>query len=430
MTTLKNRRLIRWLAVTVVMVMMATFAGAQNLISNGAFDNGIQGWTEWASDFQLIYHPDLGSALDGGSGPGCLEERLSSWDGGAIGPFQDIPVTPGTAYTLGGSVYLPNSEDNLARLGTIKVDWWNADDAYIASDFFGPPVSDRGVWVRHEAAVFAPAGAAMAHVELMVATPNVENETRPGVAYFDDVVFTSTELPRKQQVLFIPAAASAHGRNGTLWTTTGWFANRTHVPLELEGAFLYQGKDNSSALIDLTTLGTVPAGGFLEVRDLVARLGAAGKTGGIYLVATAQGEDLPAELVAATSYTFTANPGGEGAYGQGVSAVGRAGGTQVVIIPGVYQGGDHRTNIGVLNTSGVRLDLLVNVLNQTGSSLGSATWTLLPYEQKQVSVTRLGVQEVSGGCVLINQRGTGGSFKTYATVVDEKTGDAVYTPGS
>ncbi len=406
-------------------------AGAQNLITNGAFDHGIEGWTDWASKFEIVYHPDVGSTLAGGSGQGCLEIRLSCWEGGGMGPVQSVPVTGGTTYTLGGSMYLPDFADNLATWGAVFVCWLDTDSHEVGTcQVAGSTVTQRGGWMERSADIAAPAGAVTAQVELMVATPNLENETRPGVAYFDDIVLTPVGVPTNRQELFIPAAASAHGRNGTLWTTTGWFANRTAVPLELQGAFLPQGKDNSEALSSLTALGTVPAWGFLEVQDLVARLGATGKTGGIYLTATARGDDLPDVLLVATSYTFTPNPNGSGSYGQGVRAVGRGNGAQVVTIPGIYQNDAHRTNIGVLNTSGVALDLIVSVYGNHGSSLGSANWTLQPYEQKQSSLTALGVNAASGGYVVINQRGTGGSFRSYATVVDQNSGDAVYTPGS
>jgi len=419
------------IVLAVILSLAAVSAGAQNMLVNGTFDQGMEGWSEWASEFELVYHSDVGSTLAGGSGPGCMEVQLFSWIGGALGPLQEVAVTGGASYTLGGSVELPDSGDNLATLGLISVCWSDPDRQYLGEcQDFGPAVTERGVWIRRSNEVTAPAGAAIATVKLLVGTPNVANETRPGVAYFDDIVFMPAGTPIKRQELFIPAAASAHGRNGTFWTTTGWFVNRTGVPLKVEGAFLYQEQDNSGQLSTLTLLGTVPARGYLEVRDLVAKLGAAGKTGGVYLVATAEGDDLPDRLVEVTSYTFTPNPGGSGSYGQGVPAVERGTGGQVVIVPGVYQDGDHRTNIGVLNTSGVQLDLIVNVYGKQGDYLGTVNWNLMPYEQRQVSVMDLGVQETSGGYVFINQRGVGGSFLGYATVVDQQTGDAVYTPGS
>jgi len=64
-----------------------------------------------------------------------------------------------------------------------------------------------------------------------------------------------------------------------------------------------------------------------------------------------------------------------------------------------------------------------------GSTLASEVWTLEPYEQKQVSVKNLGVTEADGGYVTFTRSGTTGSFVAYATVVDQKTGDAVYTAG-
>ncbi len=129
-----------------------------------------------------------------------------------------------------------------------------------------------------------------------------------------------------------------------------------------------------------------------------------------------------------TTYTFTPNPDGDGGYGQGVPAVGTGAKTKVKI-PGIYQNSAYRTNIGVLNTSASNLEVNVHIFGTDGGVLGSGTWNLKPYEHKQVSVTKLGVNSASGGYVTFTRQGSTGLFQAYATVVDQKTGDAVYSLG-
>jgi len=150
----------------------------------------------------------------------------------------------------------------------------------------------------------------------------LENETRPGVVYFDDISLVKAGATTSSQVLFMPASASVHGKKGTFWTTRGWFTNLTAAPLDIEAAFLRQGQDNTAAIGTLTHIGTVPANGFLEVDDMVAKVGGADLSGGLYLVASAPGAGLPAKMVEVTTYTFTPNPSGGGGLGQGVPAVG------------------------------------------------------------------------------------------------------------
>lgn len=419
---------VRGLVVTALaLALVATPAAAQNLVTNGTFDHDVSGWTTSNPDVAFLFRSDAGNTLSGGSGPGSMEVQYSIWGGGS-GPVQEIQVTAGTTYTCSGTAFLPDSTDNMADGADFLVQWLDGDGFRIGSDWLGLWPIEKGRWLSVSTDLVAPSGAVKAQVFAIVINPSLENETRPGVAYFDDIVVVEKGATGAKQVLFIPASASAHGQNGTFWTTTGWFANNVDLPVDLNAAFLRQGQDNSSALTSLTKIGTVPAGGYLEIQDVAAKIGGAGLSGGIYIEATAQGSGLPATLVTATTYTWTPNPGGSGGYGQGLPAVG-VGAKSAVVIPGVYQGADYRTNIGALNTSGVTVEIDVRVLGPSGSELGSATWTLKPYEQKQISVTALGINSASGGFVTLTRLGTGGSFSAYASVVDQSTGDAVYTPG-
>ncbi|HHQ48309.1 MAG TPA: hypothetical protein ENK19_05435 [Acidobacteria bacterium] len=414
---------------TLTAALLCAPAVAQNLVPNGTFDHDISGWSTSDSTVKFAFRGDAGSTLPGGSGPGSLEVQQFFWNGGSGGPHtDDIQVTAGTTYTLSGAAFLPDSTDNVADDVDLYLSWRNADGYETAREWVGIYPIEKGKWLTAAKDLVAPSGAVAVRIWAVVGNPVLENETRPGVAYFDDIVFVEKGATAARQVLFVPASASAHGRNGTLWTTTGWFANAVAYPVEIKAAFLRQGQDNGSAVGQLTSLGTVPANGYLEVKDMAAKIGGAGLTGGIYIEATAQAANLPATLVHLITYTFTPNPGGSGGYGQGVPAV-DPGTKNDVTIPGVYQNAAYRTNIGVLNTSASTVEIRVTITGADGKVLGTATWTLKPYEQKQVSVTDLGVNDASGGFVTFTRSGSAGSFRAYATVVDQHTGDAVYTGG-
>jgi len=434
MTTPRNAHrwagpLVRVFFGLVAAASLAAPAGAQNLIVNGTFDHDVSGWTSANTDFlEIRFRSDAGNTLSGGSGPGSMEARNSDWSGGGYAAWQQVQVTGGKTYTLTGTAFVPGTPENDGVTVDYVVRWYDSDKRVLDWTYAGLWPVERGKWLSVTKAFTAPVEAVTARVEATVSTVNDPNRTQPAVAYFDDISFAEEGAVEARQVLFVPASASAHGYNGTFWTTTGWFASHVSVPVELKGAFLVQGQDNSGAIGTLTHLGTVPAGGFLTVSDMVAKLGGAGKSGGIYLEAFAQGAGLPAVLVSATTYTFTPNDQGPGGYGQGVPAVG-VGTKAAVLIPGVFQGTDYRTNVGVINTSDVQVDITVAITGADGHELASEDWSLKPYGQKQVSVKTMGVNSAQGGFVTMTRTSTGGAFRAYATVVDQKTGDAVYTSG-
>ncbi|NOZ79296.1 MAG: hypothetical protein GXP48_09010 [Acidobacteria bacterium] len=416
--------------IATVLILSIAPAAAQNLLANGTFDQNIEGWSTSWSSVTLIYHADVGNTLSGGSGPGCLEVWHANPDGGSRGAtnVNIVSVSPGETYTVSGAALVPDSEDNIADRADFVVFWFDAGNQYVNGSWLHLWPAVRGKWLTASRDVVAPAGAVNAMMGPVVTNPHLDSETRPGVAFFDDLVFMVKGATTATQDLFIPASASAHGKNGTFWTTTGWFANNTSLPVTLKAAFLKQGQDNTAAMASLTEIGTIPASGFLEIKDLAAKVGGAGLSGAIYIRATATADWVPSRLVDATTYTFTPNPSGPGGYGQGVPAVG-VGSKSTVFIPGLYQGNGYRTNIGILNTSAVQFDVKVWAFDSNGTMKGQVTWTLRPYEQKQVGVTSLSGFSVSGGYVVFSLVGNSGSFQAYATVVDQETGDAVYTAG-
>ena len=412
------------------LVLVAGPAAAQNLVVNATFDSDVSSWQilPSATDIQIAHRSNVGSTLGGGSGPGSLQLSMAFWNGSRGGCFQNVTISGGVEYLVEATLMLPTDIDNTAIDAQLLVEWWNAEGSVIDSDWIGVYPLDPNTWARASNSVVAPADAVTARIWLMVGTPALDNETVPGIALFDDVVFQEVGATQAQQVLFVPAAASAAGSNNTFWSTTGWFANQVSYPVELSAALLPPRQDNSGALSSLTAIGTVPANGFLEVTDLVAAVGESGKTGGLYIVATANAAGLPATLVEATTTTFTPNPSGAGVYGQGLPAV-SAGTANQVVLPGVFQSSARRTNVGVLNTSASTLEVELAVTDASGQIVGITDWTLRPYEQRQTSVTNLGPSSISGGWVLVRRTSSGGSFRAYLSVVDQSSGDAIYTAG-
>lgn len=418
-----SRFVARATAAAVLAGLAALPASAQNLLANPAFDNGHDGWQPNDSRIELVHRGDLGSPLDGGSGPGALEVRFAYWASSFNGCHQMVDVEPGVTYDLGTSFRMP-ATDNPANLAGTFVQWFDADSTYLTGHSFVRVNPTRDTWLRIDEQVSAPAGAVQARFWLVVGTPSLEDETNPGVAVFDDAFFGEAGVETVQE-LFVPAAALAQGREGTSWSTSGWFSNATDVPVDLFAALLRQGQGNAAAVASPVSLGTIPPRGFLRLDDLVGMLGGSQLTGGLYLRASASGIAQGAAVVTVTTHTFTPNPLGGGSYGQGIPAS-RAGSAGETRLPGVFQNASLRTNVGVLNTSGNQVTLEIRVFDANGGQLSLTGWSLQPYEQRQVGLPVLGVDSLEGGTVTFRVTSGGGSILGYASTVDQLSGDAIY----
>jgi hypothetical protein len=407
----------------VIAVIAAAPTAAQNLLTNPSFDADASGWTPANASVVAIYRDDVGSTLDGGSGPGAVEIRFSFWNGGSGGVHQEVAVVEGTSYEAAFSAFAP-SEDNPAHDAALFIQWYDAGHGFIAQEALHPSFS-FDVWLRIEGVVTAPAGAAIVRVLPTVTNPADPSETRPGVLYVDDVLFAEAGSTTTVQEVFIPAAAAVAGLSGTYWTTDGWFCSTSGAPVALSGAFLPQGADNTAAVESPVALGEIPGGGTLILEDLVAAHGGTGQTGGLYLRAEATGgTQRPFHF--ATSYTSTPNPEGGGSYGQGIPAVG-SGDKGVTVAPGAFQNAERRTNAGALNTSPFAISLRVEVVDGDGQTIAGQTWSLAPFAQRQVSLPNLGVTSLGGGSVVFELLSGTGSYRAYTSTVDAVTGDAVYT---
>lgn len=398
-------------------------APAQNLIANASFDSDGAGWTEgfWVD---RVHRDDVGSPLAGGSGPGALEIFFYFWNGGSNGVYQDVPVIGGATYSAALSVYMP-SPDNPALQAPLIIGWYTAAHGYLYSDYIYPGRLVRDQWMRISSHVVAPPDAAFAWFVAAITDPNDPDETRPGITFVDDAYFALETHDTTVQELFIPAAASKRGQQGTFWTTSGWLHNGSDDAADVSGAFLPQGRDNSAAIGAPTFLATIPAHGTVALEDLVAGLGHSGETGGLYLLGKLDRLDGPLPFLYVTSQTSTPNAAGQGSYGQGIPAVAGETATRAVAA-GACQSAQKRTNVGVLNTSSYQITLSVTVFDADGAVAVVVPWALAPYEQGQLGLGVLGVSSLSAGTVVFTRTSSEGSFCGYLSIVDQDTGDAVY----
>ena len=398
-------------------------ATAQNLLVNPSFDSDGSGWTEggWVD---AVFRDDVGSPFAGGSGPGALELFFFYRGGGSNGVYQEVPVTGGATYSAAVSVFMP-SPDNPALGAPMVIGWYAAPHHYLYSDYLEPEPLVRDQWMRISSHVVAPESATHAWVVAAITNPNDATETRSSITFIDDAYFALEAHDTTTQELFIPAAASAHGQQGTFWTTSGWLHNGSDDSADVYGAFLSQGRDNTAAVAAPTFLATIPAHGTAVLEDLVARLGSSGATGGLYLLGQLDRLDGPLPFLSVTSQTSTPNTAGQGSYGQGIPAVAGETATRIVA-PGACQSAGKRTNVGILNTSSHPIALTVTVRDEVGGVVADVRWTLAPYEQRQVGLPSFGISALDTGSVVFERISADGSFCGYLSIVDQDTGDAVY----
>lgn len=411
--------------VGVALWMLATAAlptWAQNLLTNPAFTDDISGWGVPGPGVEVLYRDLDGSTLPDGSGPGCLEVQIYIYRGGSAGTWQNVAVEAGHSYHLAASYYYPATADNVADNVALVLFWLdaNGDDVDWTYANAYPPVADT--WSRLTLDRVAPAGAVTASVNLNVGNPVLTGETRPGIAYFDDAFFGSSDGPAVVDVVFLPAAAATPGLAGTYWSSALWVASLADVPVTVRAAMLHQDTDNTLAFDIAQPLGTVSAHGQLEVADVIGTLGESG-AGGLVVIAEADAGEPP--LVQVASRTSTPNESGAGSYGQGIGTL-RGGGAGVQVAPQAMVNDAFRTNAGALNLSATTLRLEVTVLDAAGGEVVSATWVLPPFAHHQVSLRSMGVNQLDGGSVVFSWLSNHVPFASYVSIVDQATGDPTF----
>lgn len=228
-----------------------------------------------------------------------------------------------------------------------------------------------------------------------------------------------------QSELVLPAAAHNPGSNNTLWRTDLEVVNPGQVPAGFEIALLRAKADNSSPLTRAYTLGP----GLGERFDDVI-FGELGYTGSAALrVRPTSG------TVVATSRTY--NVQANGTYGQfipGLEAVQAQGPGATVRLVQLAQSAStttgFRTNIGLLNTTGLPITVEIRLRNRDGAVVGSISQPLAPFEFRQLDKPYAGftTADVPEGFAILWTNTPGGRFLAYASVIDNRSGDPIYIP--
>jgi len=175
-----------------------------------------------------------------------------------------------------------------------------------------------------------------------------------------------------------------------------------------------------------STTGTrisVPEGASVKLGDVVGNTFGDNATSGALYV----GSDQPLVI---TSRTY--NNASSGTYGQfiaGMPVDALIGANETVRLIQLTRNGNYRTNIGFANASDKTITVKVELYRSSGSYIATRSYTIQPYGFYQK--TDIIGPDVSDAYAVVSSSTSGAKFSTYASVIDNRTGDPVFiTPGA
>jgi hypothetical protein len=216
---------------------------------------------------------------------------------------------------------------------------------------------------------------------------------------------------------YVAAAARVGGVNQTVWRTDLDIGNSGSQSEPVIVEFLAADQAKSSH-----HRASVVIAPYTSVRysDVIDSLFSSEGVGAIRILAGS-------EAVNATSRTF--NDAATGTFGQGIPTMKQAiGFGQVGRLLGLSESGSNdtgfRTNIGLVNPGLASVEVHIDLYQGDGSYLGTVTETLEAFEQTQIN--RVFTDAVEVGYAEVWTDTPGGLFLSYASVVDNLSGDPTF----
>jgi hypothetical protein len=225
--------------------------------------------------------------------------------------------------------------------------------------------------------------------------------------------------------VWVPVAGHAQGANGTFFRSEISVSNLRNAAQRVRVFWLPQGASGSATALQTYD---VPAGRGFSSDDFVDRLLRQTGLGGIEIVGvTSTGAVDPQAVLHVTSRIWTPRPeGGAGTMSQTFPAViaGAAPASNVKDIFGMRRGLQYRLNVGVLNPSATAQRFRVTVTIDGPAGVNVETVEL---EVPSRAIQQTLIPGTSDGVAFVrveNIEGTAGDWQTWASSVDNESGDA------
>jgi hypothetical protein len=224
----------------------------------------------------------------------------------------------------------------------------------------------------------------------------------------------------ENHVYLVPAAAHAPGAYGSTWRTDLVVCNGPLAPADADFFFMPSGMDNTGQ-----TGKTVPVGadGCVGLTDVVAYLFNARGAGALLV-----GSDVPLRV---SSRTYNSAAGGT--YGQRIPAEAETdllGPGERGWMVGLHGNANYRTNLGFASLSALPTMVFATLHDSSGSELGTLSAELPPYGHVQLddAFGAVGAVAVAFGYATVASGDPWARCAAYASVIDNRTGDAVFIP--
>jgi hypothetical protein len=244
-----------------------------------------------------------------------------------------------------------------------------------------------------------------------------------GTVQSSGVALATGSLPQDPSVLIVPAVVHARGAGGTVWRTDlsiiNWSGSDSDLQIRFTSSF-----DGSVAIVNEI----LPAGSERHWNDvLVSAFGFAGddEPRGVLRIESAS------QIVAqARTYNETS----DGTFGQFFPAVrldAGVSGNDVGVLQALRGNDRFRTNVGIVHLAGDGMCTAVVQLVDGGTIVGEPVRIHVApgrYEQVNRVTEAAGLEEFDGGYAVVEVETQGCTIWSYASVVDEQTGDAMTSP--
>lgn len=224
-----------------------------------------------------------------------------------------------------------------------------------------------------------------------------------------------------RQVQIVPAMANTAGLNGTTWRSDLTLYNAGPEPAEVSIALLLQGQDNTNAR---TAPFTVEPGSQRRIPDVLAEL--FGVTGSAVL----RLDIVRGHLAAVGRSLMTAGPGLVAQHVPSLALESAVPTGQTAHLPGLaYSTQRHRgcrTNLGLFNPTSEPVTARVDLFGDGGAPAGALAFDLQPSGYLLVSdiYRKVASPDVDSGTASVRALTPGGALLTWASVVDNQSGDA------
>lgn len=342
-------------------------------------------------------------------------------------------------------------------LGVYRIDILDTGGETLSSHWFElPPQS----WIQHNGLLAflgvegADLTASIQLVNWMDISPHPPTtaEPKPDWVAYGSIVDNRTNDPTYVEALpettrwgitrqrIVPAAAHTEGAEGSLWVTDliahhGGDADPTFLQVDVIPTDDVPPGSPSSFTVPIRP------GNTLAIDDIIGEKFSSHEVAALVVKGWNGGANYTDLKV--SSRTWTGAPGSDGTYGQSISGLPRHYGSESIVIPGLAESANVRSNIGMVNPStNLRETLSIEIFNSAGQTQGVVERTLEPMSHTQINgVLRSLDLEGEGYTAIVNLQSSENLyirptdpwepiFSAYGSVVDNSTNDPTFVSGT